>query len=185
MRIWRKKVSKLVPIFISFVVLAAGMLIHISEASRANNTFRCRICEGLPFHAPCLIDLSTGDVLELSVFDNDPVRQGELSDIQSTGNFSFTMSGGMLAAKDAGYSCQASISLEPKTANTALFCEACKEELSNTPNTGIVLADLYDLENIQYYIIEENAEYLFRDYKISIERHTNTEELLIFVTGSK
>ena len=183
MRIWRKKVSKLVPIFISFVVLASGMLIHISEASRTNNTFRCRICEGLPFHAPCLIDLSTGAILELSVYDNNPVWQGKLSDTQSTGHFSLTMSGGMVAAKDAGVSCQTSISLESRLMNTALFCEACQDALNNIPNIGIVLADLYDLENIRYYVIKGGAEYSIRDYTVNINQELNSE-LRIIVTGS-
>lgn len=146
---------------------------------------RCYICESMPYHAPCLIDLSTGHILELSVYDNDPITQGKLAKDQTTGHVSFTMSGGMLAITDAGNSAQTTIPTDPRTMNVNLFCHACQQAIHSIPNNGIVLADLYELEHIRYYIIEVGAEYSFRDYTIKIEQRDDTSELIIMVYGKK
>lgn len=145
----------------------------------------CYICEGLSYHAPCLINLSTGDILELSIYDNDPIDQGELAKVQMTGHISFTMCGGMLAIVDAGNHAQISIPPDQKTMNIELFCEACQQALHSISNRGIVLADLYDLGHIQYYVLERGAEYAFRDYAISIEQQNDTSDLILSVYGTK
>ncbi len=145
----------------------------------------CYICEGMPYHAPCIIDLSTGHIVELSVYDNDPIDQGELAQVQTTGHISFTMCGDMLAIVDAGNHTQISLPTNPKSMNTNLFCEACQQATLSIPNHGIVLADLYDIDHIRYYTIEEGTEYSFRDYAISIEQRNDTNELVISVYGKK
>lgn len=145
----------------------------------------CYICEGLSYHAPCLIDLSTGHILELSVYDNDPITQGKLAKDQTTGHISFTMSGDMLAITDAGNSAQISISTVPKDMNVDLFCDACQQAIHSLPNSGIVLADLYEREHIRYYILEDGSEYSFRDYMISIEQYNDNSKLQITVHGTK
>lgn len=145
----------------------------------------CYICEGLSYHAPCLIDLSTGHILELAIYDNDPIDQGELAKDQTTGHVSFTMLGDMLAITAAGNTAQTSIPTEPKTMNLDLYCDACQQAIHSIPHSGIVLADLYKLEHIRYYILEDGAEYAFRDYTIHIEQHDDTSEFKIFVYGKK
>lgn len=39
----------------------------------AEKTVHCRLCKGIPYEAPCLVDLSTGQVVELTV-TKDPGR---------------------------------------------------------------------------------------------------------------
>lgn len=169
-------------VFVFLVILMICMF--WGQADDRNEEARCYICEGLPHHAPCLIDLATGGVLELSVYDNDPVVQGELSENQTTGHVTFTMSGGMTAIGDAGVSSSAVLPTESRELNAALFCDECKAALASIPNQGVVLADLYDLENIQYFPIAEGASYTCREYQISIEMSDGSEELQVFVSGA-
>ena len=167
------------------ILLALFSSLYGCGTTNAIAAKHCYICEGLSYHAPCLINLSTGGILELSIYDNDPIDQGELAKDQMTGHISFTMCGGMLAIIDAGNHAQISIPPDPKTMNIELFCDACQQTLHSISNKGIVLADLYDLGNIQYYVLEGGAEYAFRDYAISIEQRNDTSDLILSVYGTK
>lgn len=146
--------------------------------------FHCYICDSLPYHAPCVVNLSTGRVLELAVYDNDPVIQGKLAENQTSGYFSFTGNAGMVAMKDAGVSCWVNIPTSALDINTDLFCKTCLEELSMVSYNGVVLADLYDPQTPQYYVIEVDAEYSLRCYEIHI---TPRDEggIQIIVNGSQ
>lgn len=147
-----------------FILLLFGSCSRQAEEER----FHCSICDGLPYHAPCVVNLSTGRILELSVYDNDPARQGELAETQTTGHFGFIGGDGMIAMKDAGCSCSINIPSDSVEINPALFCNACLEALNQVPNNGVVLADLYDPQAPQYYVIEVGAEYSLRCYEIHI-----------------
>lgn len=146
-------------------------------------SFHCFICDGLPYHAPCVVNLSTGRVLELSVYDNDPAKQGELAGNQTKGHFEFIGGDGMVAMKDAGYSCSINTPSDSAEMNPALFCDVCLEALSQVQNNGIVLADLYDLQDPHFYAIETAAEHSFRCYDIQIVTQENGQHH-ITVTGT-
>lgn len=60
----------------------------------------CALCGGFRYHAPCLVRLDTGEVGELRVYDPDPTQQGEISDRQQTGTFSFLHCAGLLGTRD-------------------------------------------------------------------------------------
>ena len=170
---------------LAVIVLLSVLVYHHYAIRSPNRNFHCYVCEGLRYHAPCLLDLSTGNILELSVYENDPTTQGELAQNQTTGNFSFMRSGSMTAARDAGVSCSATIPSSSRTIDDTLFCEACRNAMECVPSSGIALADLYDLENIQYFVIEDGANYSFRDYQINIKKKTDSTQLQITVLGTR
>ena len=41
----------------------------------APNPKRCAICDSIPYHAPCLVNLATGEVGELTVYEPHPFGQ--------------------------------------------------------------------------------------------------------------
>lgn len=180
LRIWLRNnyFPLIVPVFLILFVFCSCSL-QAEEIS-----FHCSICDGLPYHAPCVVNLSTGRILELSVYDNDPVRQGELAESQTSGYFSFTGSAGMVAMKDAGVSCWVNIPTSALDINTNLFCKTCLEELSMVSYNGVVLADLYDPQTPQYYVIEVDAEYSLRCYEIHITQ-INESSVQITVNGTQ
>lgn len=182
LKTWLKRNCDVILGILAGVVLFSGLI--CCRYATGGKTFRCYVCEGLRYHAPCLIDLSTGEILELSVYEKDPVRQGELAEDQTAGHFSFVVSGGMTAAKDAGRSCVAFLPLETKEMNTVLFCENCKTAIADIQNQGVVLGDLYDLGNIQYFPVEKGTHYAFRDYQINMEE-TGSRQLRITVFGTR
>ena len=52
-----------------------------------------------------------------------------------------------------------------------------------TASEGYVLLDMYDLENIQAFVIEDGAEHSIRDYTVSIYKDKENGGLSVEVTG--
>ena len=52
----------------------------------------CALCgngNGMSYHAPVVVNLSTGEIGEMRVYDPDPQHPSEIAKKQSTGTFSF------------------------------------------------------------------------------------------------
>ena len=65
----------------------------------------------------------------------------------------------------------------------ALFCHDCRALLADTATEGYVLLDMYDLENIQAFVIANGAEHTIRDYTVSIYKDKENGGLEVGVTG--
>ena len=48
------------------------------------------------------------------------------------------------------------------------ICHDCRALLADTATEGYVLLDMYDLENIQAFVVANGAEHTIRDYSVSI-----------------
>ena len=56
---------------------------------------RCAICDSIPYHAPALVNLATGEVGELTVYEPHPFKVAELNECQQGGTFSFIYVAGL------------------------------------------------------------------------------------------
>ena len=65
----------------------------------------------------------------------------------------------------------------------ALFCHDCRALMAETASEGYVLLDMYDLENIQAFVIEDGAEHSIRDYTVSIYKDKENGGLSVEVAG--
>ena len=69
----------------------------------------------------------------------------------------------------------------------AVFAERLKEsdafDLVWSDKVGYVLLDMYDLENIQAFVIANGAEHTIRDYAVSIYKDKENGGLEVGVTG--
>lgn len=144
----------------------------------------CYLCEGLRHHAPCLVNLSTGEILELAVYDSDPIQQGELSQTQTTGFYAFTMIDGVVAIRNAGIACSASLSSSSNDFEEYFFCDTCTTKILAVSDYGYVLADLYNLTNIQLFSLTANSNFTLRNYDISVFADTDKNEVEIEVRGT-
>lgn len=128
------------------------LLLLFTSCGRANK--HCYLCQGIPYEAPCLVDLSTGYVAPLTVSENyDAVSFQILGDAR---------------IEQLPWETHATIPAEPQPVSTSLFCEDCMTRIDATPNHGYVLADLSDLSSIQLYPVEGGDAVTIRDYNISI-----------------
>lgn len=161
-------------------------LVWLAGCSRVPAQERCALCgngERLRYHAPCLVNLATGEVGELAVYDPDSMQQGEIAETQRTGFMNFLMCAGVTALRDADtHTCRATLSA-PEPLEPSHFCADCRAALETVGTEGWVLADLYAEEEMQLYTVTAGAEYTIRDYTVSITQDGKDERLDILVTG--
>lgn len=144
----------------------------------------CAVCGGARYHAPCLVDLSTGEVGELTVYDPHRSLMGEIEETQPTGTFSLVPCAGLTAARDTcNRTCTVTLPKEQDNMAPVFFCRDCRNLLAETAQRGYVLLDLYDLQDIAAYPVNAGAEYEIRDYAVSIQRSKGSQGLSVIVQG--
>lgn len=130
---------------------------------------QCALC-GVErrYQAPCLINLSTGQMGEMQVYTYGPTKQGKVDprEAQCSGTFSFQPCAGLTAIRDTDFhTCQVFLPEERELMNPAHFCKACRLLLAGAGLEGYVIVDLYDLDNIKAYPIRYDV---IRDYRVSV-----------------
>ena len=133
---------------------------------------QCALCgEGISYHAPCLLDLSTGQMGELKVYDPHPSLEGEIApmELQQTGTFNFQVCAGLTGVRNtANHTFQVTLSKDKTLMNPALFCGDCRRLLADAVLEGYVIADLYDMANIRVYPVQRGRDAVIRDYRVSV-----------------
>ncbi len=151
---------------------------------------RCALCgngKGMRYHAPCLVDLASGEVGELAVYTPHPRLAGEIApeEEQQTGTFSFRPCAGLTAICDAcDHTCRVSLPLDPvNMMEPGHFCRDCRLILAGAGIKGYLLIDLYDTEHIKAYPVRSGEVCTIRDYAVSVTRGRRSEELDVNVRG--
>ena len=153
------------------VILLITVVLFIGREEK-----ECCLCNSFRYHAPCLIDLETGDLIELDMYFPHETLVAELANPQpEQGTFSFVKLGDVSGYRDTA---QERIEVEipaDKTSNPAL-CKECKKKLSAFNIDRYVLADLYakldEREKHKLIQITDDMNMDLRCYSIS----TNTEQ---------
>lgn len=148
----------------------------------------CAVCEernGNRYHAPVLVNLSTGTMRKLEIYDSDPRRLWEVTEEQRWDDWVFTFIDGnaTMSWSSEDQTNIAYIGEKVGKFAPALFCHDCRALLADTATEGYALLDVYDLENIQAYAVENGAEYTIRDYTVSIYKDKENGGLKVEVTG--
>lgn len=132
---------------------------------------QCALCgEGARYHAPCLVDLASGQAGELTVYTHHPSLPGEIAPMeeQQTGKLGFHPCAGLTAVRDTGaHTCQVTLPANKWLMNPAHFCWRCRRLLVKAGFGGYVIVDLYDLDYIQAYPLRDTV---IRDYRISVRK---------------
>lgn len=182
-----------------FDIFIAGFLLRGIVDRKENQTWRslvtedapvrCALCgngDALQHHAPCLVNLSTGGVVELVVYDSDPQHTGEIAEHQRTGFAQLIGGAGVTGFRDASnHTCHAIVRTENMgTIDASLYCPYCRNLLASVATEGYILLDLYNLDNIIPYELKEGAEYIIRDYTVMISYNDEWDWYEIDVQGN-
>ncbi len=155
--------------YVFIMIPAILILICLIIVMPALDPARCRLCESIPYHAPCLIDLATGEVGELAVYDSDPNIPGKLSDVQQSGILSITsICGHMGYADKNNWTMHISIPKNQNEYEEKHFCRSCREQIEPFSHTGFVLADLKDPSAPKLFPLSANS-FDLRCYQIDIK----------------
>ena len=144
------------------------------SASEPSSCALCRNHAGAKVHAPCLINLATGEAAELSVYDPDPTEVGEVSAITKKGYTSFfTGAGAMIQQNSDLEYCEATLSQKEETIEPGHFCYECRRILADLDKNGYVIADMYDPKEVDVYTLWDGAKYEIRDYLVTVNETDN------------
>ena len=142
----------------------------------------CSICVQLKAHAPCILNLSTGEVKELELYQPHYRKVGEIASEQTGGTFSFFYAAGLQGIKltDPWY-IELPVPQKGECIDKSHFCKNCRELLSEY-NEGYVLLDLYDKTSPAVYAVTESLDLKIRCYEITVTAE-NDEEYKLLIKG--
>lgn len=164
----------------------AVALVFISIVSPNQEQKDCCLCNSFRFHAPCLIDLEKGDLIELDLYFPHETKVGELAEVQTdmSSTFSFVHLGNITGTKLTGSKViEFGVPIADKTYNPAL-CKDCRELLQAGYKGRYVLADLYDKEIKELIPIVANTSIDLRCYEITMVENTEKNEINVTIQGT-
>lgn len=144
----------------------------------------CCLCNSFRFHAPCLIDLETGELTELELYFPHLTQVAELADPQpEMGNLSLVRLGNATGTRDTGSKiANIQLPISEKTTNPAL-CKSCRKQLGWFASGRYVLGDLYSSETKKLIPLKNNLQLVLRCYEITAYQNKTT--LHITVQGTR
>lgn len=145
---------------------------------------QCSLCAGLPCHAPCIINLSTGEMLELAVYEPHPFIAGELAEEQQSETFSFMRGAGVEGYKLSAESIIIKVPMNADKMEDKLFCNSCRERLGDCRDRGYALLDLKDAKNPVPHKIDADTQVSFRCYSISVRESQEDGTFEITIIGT-
>lgn len=167
-------------------ILCIALLVLLSACSTESvpEPERCSLCDDLSRHAPCIINLSTGEKLELEIYDPHPFLVGVIAEEQRGDYFSFVRGAGVEGYKLGAESVTVTIPVKSDGLDRSFFCNSCWELLVNFEKHGYVLVDLKDTEQPVIYHIEDGIAFSVRCYEVTVQILSETNEYEISVIGT-
>ena len=162
------------------VILILICMITILPASEPE---RCAICESIPCHAPCLINLETGEVGELTVYEPHPFKVAELNPYQQGGTFSFIYVAGINSYSDtANWETHITIPTNENEYEEKHFCKFCRERIAGHTDKGFLLLDLRTPENFGILSLDSEEIQTVRCYEVQTKQSLDEIEIVVHGT---
>lgn len=144
----------------------------------------CCLCNSFRYHAPCLIDLENGELVELDLYYPHPTLVAELAEVQpKMETFSFVSLGTVTGTKLTDSKIiELAVPTTDKITSPAL-CNDCNAQLQKNYKCRYVLADLYDKENKNLIPITDGLDIVLRCYEITVVKSQEKDEFVVTVYG--
>lgn len=142
---------------------------------------KCPLCDFIKSHAPCLVNMKTGEVRELDLYIPHERLVGEIAEVQDSSIFSFLRVAG---AEGTKMTAPEIIELDVPVIREPIFkyhfCRECRKLLADQGG-GYVLADLYVHGEPVVIPISDGMEQELRCYAITavMNDEKNVYELII------
>lgn len=174
MKTWQKIVS----IILAVSVITVAILAYFQRQNE------CCICRSFRYHAPCLIDLKTGKLIEMDLYVPDDKLVAELEDPQpDMGTFSFVRLGNASGTKLTD-SKIIEIHIPNDKELFPMLCNNCRKQLPFGYVNRYVFADLYGMEEKHLIPIATNTSLSLRCYNLSMNKHNEKEGIQIVIEGT-
>lgn len=174
MKMWLRILSAVL-----VVVIAATAILLFTKKEK-----ECCLCSSFRYHAPCLIDLETGKLIELDLYFPHHTLVAELADPQpEMGTFSFVKIGNISGTKLTDSKTIEIHIPDDKTYNPAL-CSNCRKQLPFGHTSRYILADLYGKEEKVLIPIKADTTFSLRCYDVTTERNTEKGGISMIIQGT-
>lgn len=175
MKMWLKILS-----VILVIAIAATVMLLFTKVEK-----ECCLCSSFRYHAPCLIDLETGDLIELDLYFPDDKLVAELENPQPEmgATFSFVSLGNVSGTKLTDSKTIEIHIPNDKTYNPAL-CSGCRKQLPFGHTSRYIFADLYSKEEKILMPIKADAAFSLRCYDITTQANTEKGGISVVVQGT-
>ena len=176
MKTWLKRIST--------ILLMALLLCTAWQWLVPPSSEECSICRLIKSHAPCLLNLSTGEIGELALYEPHHTKVGELAEVQHGGTFSFFYAAGAKGTRTTSpWILNIRVPMEGERIRKSHFCQKCRELLKGYDH-GYILIDLYNKNAPTVYPIFADTSYQVRCYSITVEPKYVREEFEITIEGT-
>lgn len=145
---------------------------------------QCSLCDCFPRHAPCILKLSTGELIELEIYDPHPYKVAEIAEEQPGGYFSFVRGAGLDGHMVAADYLSATLPSRSERLNKEHFCNSCRNMLDAYKRCGYVLADVRDPKSPVLYPIEEGLSISLRCYEVKVGKNEEDDKYELMVRGT-
>lgn len=174
----RKRIKMLCAVFAIALVFIA--IVPLNQEQKD-----CCLCDSFRYHAPCLIDLEKGDLIELDLYFPHETKVAELANPQpKMETFMFVHLGNITGTKLTDSKIiEFGVPIADKT-NTPALCKDCRELLQAGYKGRYILADLYDMEIKELIPIVANTSIDLRCYEITMAENTEKNEINVTIQGT-
>ena len=173
MKMWLKILS----IGLVAAVAATALLLFTQEEKE------CCLCSSFRYHALCLIDLETGEMIELDLYFPHETLVAELADPQpEMSSFSFVKLGNVSGTKLTD-SKTIDIHIPDEKTYNPMLCSECKKQLPFGHASRYVFADLYNKDERALIPIKADMAFSLRCYDVTTEENTEQGGISAVIQG--
>ena len=169
------KITRILAIVAVLAVIIGSTLLYIGPD-------RCPLCDFIKSHAPCLVNVKTGEVEEMALYTPHYNLVGEIAEVQDDSTFSFVS---VCGAKGTRLSSPWIMELDVPVLDAPIFkyhfCRDCRKLLSG--HARYVIADLYIHGEPAVYEISDGMKLDLRCYTITADMNAFGDEYKFTIEG--
>lgn len=144
----------------------------------------CVLCHTYSRHAPCLVDLNSGEIRDLEIYQLDYAGDDQLSDTQYGGYLSLISLGEINGILLGAESVELEVPSKASGMVESIFCNNCRQMLKDSKCQGYVLADLHAPKNPTVWSIKDGISFSVRCYDVTITKSDKPGKLKIVMNGT-
>ena len=172
-----KKAAKITAAIIAIAIVIGIAISNIEPA-------QCPLCEFIKSHAPCIVNMQTGEIQELDLYFPHETLVGEIAEEQDSSIFSFVSAAGAKGTKiTSPYIIELDVPIIREPVSKRHFCRECRKLLGNQ-DFGYVLADLYARGEPVIIPITDGMSVDLRCYEITAVRNAEVNIYELTIKGT-
>ena len=172
----KKKITGIVAAVMVAALLIGGGILYFGPD-------RCPLCDFIKSHAPCLVNVATGEVEEMVLYTPHFTLVGEIAEEQTDSTFSFVDVAGARGTRvSSPWIMEMEVPVTKEPVFKYHFCRNCRKLLAD--QGGYVIADLYVHGQPMVTPITDGMEQELRCYKITAAMNAEDNVIELKVEGT-